>query len=132
MTRTEVMIMTNKDEQGAPTALVPAEIHDIAQAIADGRVKNAKMEWTNGSISFVADSADGTARFVLEKQEFGGVVSEAKTNIPKPSDKEQRLQRVKVLKEQGKTQVEIAKFTMTSQRTVSNDIKELKSSGLLK
>ena len=111
---------------------VPREVHDIAIAISEGHVKNAKMEWKDGSVIFTADSADGTARFLMEKQEFGGVISERKVNIPKPTDREERLERVLALKKQGKSQSEIAKFTMTSQKTISNDIKLLKERDLIK
>ena len=82
--------------------------------------------------SMIADSADGKSRLILEKESFGGVFSENKIDIPKPNDIEERLIRVKKMTEDGKTQKEISKFTMTSQKTVSNDIKKLKERGTLK
>ncbi|EPN8252971.1 TPA: winged helix-turn-helix transcriptional regulator [Vibrio harveyi] len=115
-----------------PPAKIPSEVKDIAEAIATGQVKNAKMEWNeDGSVSFSADSPDGSARITMQKHEFAGVTQESKTDISKPANKAERLQRVEILKKQGKTQTEIAHFTMTSQKTVSNDIKELRAKGLI-
>lgn len=118
------------DQLPVPKPKIPVEIHEIAQAIAEGQVKNAKMEWSaDGRVTFCADSADGASRFILEKQEIGGVTSELKINVPQPNDREERLRRVKVYREKGMTQSDISRFTMTSQKTVSNDIKELKRRG---
>jgi DNA-binding NarL/FixJ family response regulator len=115
-----------------PPAKIPAEVRDIAEAIASGRVKNAKMAWhDDGSVSFSADSPDGTARITMSKTEFAGVTHESKIDITRPTSKEERLERVRVLKLQGKTQTEIAHYTMTSQKTVSNDVRELQEKGLL-
>jgi len=115
-----------------PPAKIPTEVKEIAEAIASGNVKNAKMEWNDdGSVKFSADSPDGSARITMHKHEFAGIIQESKTNISKPSSKQERLNRVRVLHKQGKTQTEIAHYTMTSQKTVSNDVQELKKKGLL-
>lgn len=115
-----------------PPARIPAEVRDIAEAIASGQVKNAKMEWhDDGSVSFSADSSDGTARITMRKTEFAGVTEESKIDISKPASKEERLERVRILRQKGKTQTEIAHYTMTSQKTVSNDVRELQEKGLI-
>ncbi|WP_370280089.1 hypothetical protein [Pontibacterium sp.] len=115
-----------------PPVRIPTEVKDIADAISSGQVKNAKMEWNNdGSVIFSADSPDGSARITMQKHEFAGVSQESQVNISKPRNKAERQERVKVLKAQGKTQMEISHYTMTSQKTVSNDIKELREKGLL-
>jgi len=111
---------------------IPTEVKDIATAIATGQVKNAKMEWSNdGTVIFSADSPDGKSRILMEKVQFASVTEESKTSVAKPRDVEERLQRVEVLRKRGMTQQEIAKFTMTSQKTVSNDIQKLKERGVL-
>jgi DNA-binding NarL/FixJ family response regulator len=115
-----------------PPARIPTEIREIADAISSGKVKNAKMEWKDdGSMMFSADSQDGTARITMQKHEFAGIHREEKIDISKPKDKAERLERVKILRQQGKTQTEISHYTMTSQKTVSNDIRELKEQGFL-
>jgi hypothetical protein len=103
---------------------IPTEVKDIATAIAEGRVKNAKMEWKDGSVIFSADSPDGKARILMEKVKFAGITEESKVSVSKPN-REERLQRVAVLRKRGMTQMEIAQYTITSQKTVSNDIKKL-------
>ena len=67
----------------------------------------------------------------MEKLQFAGVTEESKINVSKPANVEERLQRVEVLHKRGMTQEEIKKITMTSQKTVSNDIKVLKRRGIL-
>ena len=110
---------------------IPTEVKDIAVAIANGQVKNAKMEWrSDGSVAFSADSPDGKSRIIMEKFQFAGVTEESKINVSKPTNREERLQRVEVLYKRGMTQEEIKKITMTSQKTVSNDINELKKRGV--
>jgi DNA-binding NarL/FixJ family response regulator len=111
---------------------VPKEVKDIATAIAEGKFKNAEMKWRDdGSVFFSADSPDGKARLILEKQEFAGVIEESKISISKPSNVEERLQRVETLRKRGLTQAEIARVTMTSQKTVSTDIQKLVERGVL-
>lgn len=111
---------------------IPREVKDIANAIAQGQVKNAKMEWrSDGTVVFSADSPDGKSRILMEKVQFAGVTEESKISVSKPTDMEERLQRVEVLHKRGMTQQEISKFTMTSQKTVSNDIQKLKERGVL-
>lgn len=111
---------------------IPTDIKDIATSIAMGQVKNAKMEWhSDGTLVFSADSFDGGARIIMEKREFSGVVEHSKKEITKPISYEERLKRVASLKKRGLSQMEIRHYTMTSQKTVSNDIQELKKRGLL-
>lgn len=111
---------------------IPTEVKEIATAIAQGQVKNAKMEWrSDGSVAFSADSPDGTSRILMEKIQFAGVTEENKVSVSKPTHLEERLQRVEVLRKRGMTQQEISKCTMTSQKTVSNDIQKLKERGVL-
>lgn len=115
-----------------PPVKIPTEVKEIAELIATGNVKNAKMEWNDdGSVKFSADSPDGSARITMLKHEFLGITQESKISISKPASKKERLDRVKTLHKQGKTQTEIAHYTMTSQKTVSNDLQELKNKDLL-
>jgi len=111
---------------------VPVEVKDIAVAIAEGRVKNAKMEWlADGSVTFSADSPDGKSRIIMQKHEFSGVVEESKISISKPANKEERLERVAELRQRGWSQTKVSEVTMTSQKTVSNDEQELIRRGVL-
>lgn len=122
----------SKSKQSLVPVTIPAEVKDIANAIANGQVKNAKMEWrSDGAIVFSADSPDGKSRIIMEKIEVTGFTEETRVTVAKPRNLDERLDRVKVLRKRGLTQVEIAKRTMTSQKTVSNDIQELKRRGVI-
>lgn len=111
---------------------VPVEVKNIAVAIAEGRVKNAKMEWqADGSVTFSANSPDGKSRIIMQKREFSGVVEESKISISKPANKEERLERVAELRQRGWSQTKVSEVTMTSQKTVSNDEQELIRRGVL-
>ncbi len=123
--------MSEPKQSLAPVA-IPTEVKDIANAIANGQVKNAKMEWrSDGAVVFSADSPDGKSRIIMEKVEVAGLTEESRVTVAKPHDLDERLERVEVLRKRGMTQVEIAKRTMTSQKTVSNDIQELKRRGVV-
>ena len=129
--------MSDKDDNlpslNERSVALPDEILKIVERVSRGEVKNAKMEWDgNGSIDFTADSLNGQSRISITNRVLPGVIQESKSHITKPIDKEERLERVLQLKKDGKTQKDISLFTMTSQKTVSNDIKELKSLGKLK
>jgi Fic family protein len=120
------------NEHSLVASKIPTEVKDIANAIAQGEVKNAKMEWrSDGTVVFSADSPDGKARIIMEKIQFAGVTEESRINVSKPTNVEERLQRVEVLHKRGMTQTEISKITMTSQKTVSNDIQKLKARGVI-
>ncbi len=120
------------EEKSLSPSVIPREVKDIALAIAEGQVKNAKMEWkSDGTVLFSADSPDGMSRVLLQKVEFAGVIEESKTNITKPRNVEERLDRVEVLRKRGMTQTEISRLTLTSQKTVSNDVKRLIEGGRL-
>ena len=126
------MTTAGKPSRALVPVAIPTEVQEIASAIANGQVKNAKMEWrSDGSVVFSADSPDGKSRIIMEKIEVAGLVEEKRVTVPKPRDREERLERVEVLHKRGLTQVEIAKRTLTSQKTVSNDVHRLKRRGVL-
>lgn len=129
--------MNDKDDDlpglNERSVALPDEVLNIVNRISKGEVRNAKMEWSSdGSIDFTADSLNGQSRISITNRMLPGVIQESKSHITRPVDKEERLERVLQLKKDGKTQKDISFFTMTSQKTVSNDIKELKALGKLK
>ena len=112
---------------------VPKEVLQITQAIENGLVQNARMEWkSDGSVTFSADSVDGHSRIIVEKQQITtGFEIETTARVMRKKGQD-RLSIVKALREKGMTQAEIARYTMTSQKTVSNDIRYLKENGDLR
>jgi len=111
-----------------------AIVKEAVSAIDQGQVKTVKIEVnSNGNCSLFVDSHDGKSRFIIERQQNSGISLESKADVSKPKSVEERRQRVAFLrKEHGMTQQEISEYTMTSQKTVSNDIKKLREQKILK
>lgn len=113
----------------SPDALVAKQLSDLANLIQQGGV-DYTLQKKGDSLVFTVDSPDGTQRLIREADSMTGLVretTEVATKLPPP----QRRNVVKQLTDEGLTQVEIAKRTMTSQKTVSNDIEALRKQGLL-
>jgi len=107
---------------------VPKDILDIIKAVESGFFKNMTVQWSddNQKIIFTADSTDGTSKIKIEREKSLEIEPNEEISI-KPKNKEDRLKIVSYLYEQGKTQQYIANYVKTSQKTISNDIKEIKS-----
>lgn len=113
----------------SPDALVAKQLNDLANLIQQGGV-DYTLQKKGDRLVFTVDSPDGTQRLIREAESMTGLVretTELATKLPPP----QRRNVVKQLADEGLTQVEIAKRTMTSQKTVSNDIEALRKQGLL-
>jgi DNA-binding NarL/FixJ family response regulator len=110
---------------------IPNEVLKTISVINDGDLKNIKMNYNDGNFEFHADSADGNSRIIMKKQQMKGVVSENKVSLQKPNSIAERRERVLHFYKEGLSQTKIADLTMTSQKTVSNDIKALKDIGKL-
>lgn len=132
-------MMTNKAENQelAPTGIsasdvLPPVVTQAIQAFQSGQVKNVQLSLDNGKMKISADASDGSARYIFQQESFFGITETTNASISKPISKEERLNRVEQLHNQGKTQDEIKQYTMTSQKTVSNDIQELRKMGRIK
>lgn len=110
---------------------VPQEVIDTIQIIEKGNLGNIKMNYENGNFEFHAVSSDGQEKIIIKKQHIPGIVSENKISIQKPNSIEERKERVLHFYKEGLSQAKIADLTMSSQKTVSNDIKSLKNMGKL-
>lgn len=111
---------------------VPQEVLETIQNIADGNLGNINMKYSNGNFEFHADSYDGQEKFIIKKQHIPSIVSESKMSVQKPSSIEERRERVLHFHKEGLSQTKISDLTMTSQKTVSNDIKFLRDQGKIK
>lgn len=86
----------------------------------------------NNKLTIKIDAPDGKSRKIFSYEEIGpGVNSSTTINTTKTSI-EDRRNTVCNLYKQRRTQTEIASMTMTSQKTISNDIQKLKDQGLIK
>ena len=110
---------------------VPQEVINTIQFIENGNLRNIKMSYENNSFEFHAVSSDGKEKIIIKKQYIPGIALENKILIQKPNSIEERRERVLHFHKEGLSQTKIADLTMTSQKTVSNDIKLLKDTGKL-
>lgn len=110
---------------------VAKQLRSLADMVETGEVSRYSISQDKHSISFTADSADGTSRLIRRRHEINGLHRETSEHIQKNTSRTKRRQVVAALCAENLTQVEIAKRTMTSQKTVSNDIRWLKDHGKL-
>ena len=104
-------------------------LRTLADAIEEGAIKEYKIEQnSDGSIVVKADSSDGMNRLIQTQKVAEGYSRSLVEHIQKVPA-EQRRQTVKQLIEEGFTQTQIAEKTMCSQKTISNDVKQLRNDG---
>jgi len=123
--------MSNKNliETQSKTNIVNT-LHTLAEAIEKDAISNYEIQQTKETIIIKVDSLDGQERIIQEHTKIDGFSHHSTTRIRKPKPDE-RLKIVKTLVKQGLTQTDIAKKTMYSQKTISNDIKKLKENNEL-
>jgi DNA-binding NarL/FixJ family response regulator len=111
---------------------VPQEVIETIKTIESGNLGNIKMNFENGNFEFHADSFDGQEKIIIKKQSIPGIISENNIFIQRPNSINERRERVLHFYNEGLSQNKIADLTMTSQKTVSNDIKSLRCIGKIK
>jgi len=111
---------------------VPQEVISTLKTIESGNLGNIKMNYENGNFEFSAESIDGKEKVIIKKHSIAGVNEESKISLQKPKNINERRERVLHFREKGLSQAKIAELTMTSQKTVSNDIRALKEQGKIK
>lgn len=102
-------------------------LQTLAKAIENDEVSKYTISQTkDGVTEIIIDSSDSQSRVIQKTIDIDGYSSRCNTVIQKLRPNE-RLRTVERLDNLGKTQAEIAKETMVSQKTISNDIKKLKN-----
>ncbi len=112
---------------------VANKLRDLADELQTGKIQNVECATYNGVTNISFDSPDGNIRLIEEVSSHGGLSQRVVTRGEKLST-EQRREAVKAMvldKRTNFTQAMMAKRTMTSQKTISNDIKKLRESGEL-
>lgn len=105
---------------------VATTLRALADGIESGSISNYEItQKSDGFISVLADSSDGKQRIIKNQKNINGLQRESSEHIRKLVPNERR-ELVRELHIEGMTQSEIAKRTMTSQKTISNDIKILR------
>lgn len=99
----------------------------LAKAIENDEISQYKIEQnSNGVTNIIIDSADKSERIINNNLELNGYKCKTQVSVQKQKPEERR-KIVKQLHANGMTQAEIATHTMTSQKTISNDIKKIKN-----
>lgn len=102
----------------------------LAEQVKSGAIKNYEFKQTANSVTFTIDSADGRNRVIEHQHVHPGLMRSTSEYIQKQTAKERRKV-VKELNLEGFNQQEIARRTLRSQKTISDDIKKLKADGEL-
>jgi len=99
----------------------------LAKAIENDEISQYKIEQnSNGITNIIIDSADKSERIINSQLELDGYKSLSQVKIKKQNPEERR-KIVERLHGEGMTQSQIAMHTMTSQKTISNDIRTIKN-----
>lgn len=114
----------------ANNARVAAKLRELAEQVQSGEIRGYEFKQTDSTVSLTVDSADGNQRIIRQKTFLPGLTRNNTEQIKKQPAVERR-KLVKYLAQEGMTQTEIAKRTMYSQKTISNDINKLKANGEL-
>ncbi len=109
---------------------VAAQLHALAEQVQTGAIRGYEFKQTANSVSFTVDSADGKQRIIKKETVLPGLVRRQTDHVAQQPPAERRKV-VKELAQEGLSQVEIAKRTLRSQKTISNDIQKLKDDGEL-
>ena len=102
----------------------------LQKAIKESHISSFEIKNDGETTTVIIDSIDKQERIIDTKYAVNGYSKESNTRIKKVNPIERRKIVEKLVKE-GKTQSEISKETMVSQKTISNDIKKLRDEKLI-
>lgn len=97
----------------------------LQKAVKESHISSFEIKNDGETTTVIIDSIDKKERIIDTKYAVNGYSKESNTRIKKVNPSERRKIVEKLVKE-GKTQSDISKETMVSQKTISNDIKKLK------
>ncbi|MCG3811191.1 helix-turn-helix transcriptional regulator [Photobacterium damselae] len=104
---------------------MPIEVLQGLQALQNGQLADININMNTNGFNLTAEDMNGD-RYVIEKYNMNGIQHESRTRIDSRDTKESRLETVKQLRlVHNMTQNQIANYLGVSQKTVSNDLKDL-------
>lgn len=103
---------------------LPKEVLAALQAVQTGALANVTTNTNRHGFHLTAEDHDGN-RYILEKYSQNGITQTNEVKVNTTGIREKRLEQVKQLKAQKLSQTQIANHLGVSQKTVSNDLKEL-------
>lgn len=106
---------------------LPPAIIQALQAVQNGTLPSVNISSNQFGFSLTAEDHAGN-RYILEMHTRNGITKKSETTVANCNDKVLRQEQVRLLKAQKMTQVQIANHLGFSQKTISNDLKELELS----
>lgn len=103
---------------------IPIEIIKSLEAVQQGFLANTSINTNENGYKLTAEDLEGN-RIVIEKYNLNGINYKSETIVDSPDLKAQRQQMVKDLRRKGLSQKDIANHLGVSQKTISNDLREL-------
>jgi len=103
----------------------------LQEAVQESQISSFEVKNDGATTTVIINSLDKKERIIDTKYSVNGYSENTSIRIKKTSPTE-RKKIVKKLYENGKTQLEIAQKTLVSQKTISNDINEMKNEKLIK
>ncbi|EJV0371514.1 HTH domain-containing protein [Vibrio vulnificus] len=103
---------------------LPPEIIQGLQAVQNGALTNISITSNQQGFHLTAEDHEGN-RYVLEKYTKNGISHISETTVDTSTVKMERQLQVKQLRSNKMTQSQIANYLGVSQKTISNDLKEL-------
>lgn len=103
---------------------LPTEIIQGLQAVQNGSLTNVSISSNQQGFSLTAEDLEGN-RYIIEKYTNNGISHVSQTSVETSNDKLERHVQVKQLRANKMTQSQIANYLGVSQKTISNDLKEL-------
>jgi hypothetical protein len=117
-------------EQNPNRALVneggclPPQIIQALQAVQSGTLPFVNVNCNQFGFNLTAEDHKGN-RYLLEMYSQNGITHKKESTIDNLNDKDLRQKQVQQLKAKKMTQIQIANHLGVSQKTISNDLKEL-------
>lgn len=103
---------------------IPNEILQGLQAVQNGSLSNVTINSNQHGFNLTAEDQEGN-RYLIEKYNVNGIKHTSQTIVDTSSVKQERQIQVKQLRLEKMTQSQIANHLGVSQKTISNDLKEL-------
>ncbi|WP_042150218.1 MULTISPECIES: transcriptional regulator [unclassified Pseudoalteromonas] len=103
---------------------IPSEITNALRAVQDGKLSNVSINQDQFGFKLTAEDFEGN-RILFERHTKNGIKKTSQTIVDNNTNKLSRQQQVKQLRAEKKTQIQIANHLGVSQKTISNDMKEL-------
>lgn len=126
--------LKNNSSFGVPvhrSTNIPEEIMSGLQALQYGKLNGVDIKSNKHGFHLTAEDLDGN-RIIIEKHENNGIHRKTVTSVRTEENKSERQVQVAQLRSEGMSQAQIANHLGVSQKTISNDLREINEQGLFR